>query len=169
MTNLNMRKLNRIWRKIHKGGTNGVKLETKIRDVLEFKGIPVPANKRDRIAKIAKVINANLPIDRVRAKALRLGNKPKKDDFYASWEWKKARYSALKTHGRKCLCCGWQPGDTLAGHLVVDHIKPRSKFPELALDPDNLQVLCNDCNMGKSNDNFDDWREMEERYRATIQ
>lgn len=28
-------------------------------------------------------------------------------------------------------------------------MKPRSKYPELALDPDNLQVLCKACNLGK--------------------
>ncbi len=28
-------------------------------------------------------------------------------------------------------------------------MKPRSKYPELALDPENLQVLCRACNMGK--------------------
>jgi 5-methylcytosine-specific restriction endonuclease McrA len=42
--------------------------------------------------------------------------------------------------------------------IVVDHIKPRRKFPELELDLDNLQVLCNDCNMGKSNDDYTDFR-----------
>lgn len=33
--------------------------------------------------------------------------------------------------------------------IVVDHIKPISKHWHLRLDPDNLQVLCNDCNKGK--------------------
>ena len=35
--------------------------------------------------------------------------------------------------------------------MHVDHIKPRSKYPRLELDFDNLQVLCEDCNLGKSN------------------
>ena len=42
--------------------------------------------------------------------------------------------------------------------IVVDHIKPRSRFPGLELDPDNLQILCSDCNMGKSNDDCTDFR-----------
>jgi len=42
--------------------------------------------------------------------------------------------------------------------IVVDHIKPRSKFPELELVFDNCQVLCNSCNMGKSNNDYTDFR-----------
>lgn len=84
---------------------------------------------------------------------------PKRDSFYASWEWKRVRYEALRIHGHRCQCCGWMPGDTARGHLVVDHIKPRRKFPDLALEVSNLQILCNDCNMGKSNVFEDDFRD----------
>jgi hypothetical protein len=35
--------------------------------------------------------------------------------------------------------------------LHVDHIKPVSKYPELKLEFDNLQILCENCNLGKSN------------------
>jgi hypothetical protein len=40
----------------------------------------------------------------------------------------------------------------------IDHIKPKSKFPELTFSFHNLQVLCENCNMGKSNLFSDDWR-----------
>lgn len=83
-------------------------------------------------------------------------------NFYSSWEWKAARYEALKMYGQRCQCCGWRPGDTARGYLTVDHIKPRSKHPELALSVENLQVLCNDCNMGKSNVWEDDFRSLED-------
>lgn len=33
--------------------------------------------------------------------------------------------------------------------IVVDHIKPLSKFWHLRLERSNLQVLCDECNMGK--------------------
>lgn len=82
-------------------------------------------------------------------------HKNNKDSFYMSWEWKKVRYNILLKYGRKCMCCGATPSDTI---IIVDHIKPRKKFPELALDENNLQVLCNDCNMGKSNDDYTDFR-----------
>lgn len=88
--------------------------------------------------------------------------KVKGTGFYSSWEWKAARYEALKAHGRRCQCCGWRPGDTEHGYLVVDHIKPRLKYPELSLCVPNLQVLCNDCNMGKSNVWEDDFRDVED-------
>ena len=80
------------------------------------------------------------------------------DDFYDSWEWKSARFVALKRHGRRCQCCGWSPADGSGNYLVVDHIKPLRLFPQLALDPDNHQVLCNDCNKGKSFRHTDDFR-----------
>lgn len=54
------------------------------------------------------------------------------------------------------MCCGANPSDGVKMH--VDHIKPRSKFPELALVLDNLQILCEDCNLGKSNKDETDWR-----------
>jgi len=79
-------------------------------------------------------------------------------DFYDTWEWKEARFAALKRHGRQCQCCGWTPGSSAGNYLVVDHIKPLRLHPQLALDPDNHQVLCNDCNMGKSFKHHDDFR-----------
>lgn len=42
--------------------------------------------------------------------------------------------------------------------LNVDHVKPRKFYPELALDLDNLQVLCALCNHGKGNSDATDWR-----------
>jgi hypothetical protein len=54
------------------------------------------------------------------------------------------------------VCCGARP--TEANPLHVDHIKPRSKFPHLALSLSNLQVLCRQCNLGKSNTDDTDWR-----------
>jgi 5-methylcytosine-specific restriction endonuclease McrA len=42
--------------------------------------------------------------------------------------------------------------------IHVDHIIPRSKAPALALVVDNLQPLCEDCNMGKGNRDSIRWR-----------
>jgi len=42
--------------------------------------------------------------------------------------------------------------------MHVDHIKPVSLYPELKYDPDNLQVLCRDCNLEKSNKHETDYR-----------
>lgn len=76
--------------------------------------------------------------------------------FYKSREWRELRYAALEKHGRKCVACGRTPDDDVKIH--VDHIKPRSKHPELALDINNLQVMCEDCNLGKGNKFATDWR-----------
>lgn len=82
--------------------------------------------------------------------------KQRKDEtFYASKEWRKLRYQAFKIHGRQCQCCGGMPPDV---QLHVDHIKPRSRYPSLELDIDNLQILCKDCNLGKSNTDTIDYR-----------
>lgn len=46
--------------------------------------------------------------------------------------------------------------------MNVDHVKPRKLFPHLALDVDNLQILCDACNHGKSNWDQTDWRPVDD-------
>lgn len=79
-----------------------------------------------------------------------------KNDFYLSNEWLELRYKALKLNDGKCCCCG--RGRKQGVYLHVDHIKPRSLYPSLQLDLSNLQVLCEECNIGKSNKDSTDWR-----------
>lgn len=76
--------------------------------------------------------------------------------FYSTPEWKRARYSALVKHGNSCQCCGRSPKQGVVIH--VDHVKPKSIYPELALDANNLQILCSECNEAKSNIDETDWR-----------
>lgn len=73
--------------------------------------------------------------------------------FYDSNQWRRLRYKVLTFYGRKCMCCG-----AMEGQMHVDHIKPRSRFPHLQYDFENLQILCADCNLGKSNDDCIDYR-----------
>jgi 5-methylcytosine-specific restriction endonuclease McrA len=82
------------------------------------------------------------------------------DEFLWSYEWRRVRMVALKKYGPRCMCCGATPSG--GATMNVDHIKPRRIFPELALDVDNLQVLCADCNHGKGNWDMTDWRRSEE-------
>lgn len=78
-------------------------------------------------------------------------------DFLSTFEWRKVRQEAFLKYGNKCMCCGARPvGDV---YLCVDHILPRKTHPELALELNNLQILCNVCNHGKGNWNTTDWRE----------
>lgn len=72
---------------------------------------------------------------------------PEEAGFLTSWEWTTLRFKVLKKYGRRCMCCGATPEQGAIIH--VDHVKPRSKYPELSLDAGNLQVLCLECNKGK--------------------
>jgi hypothetical protein len=78
-----------------------------------------------------------------------------RDDFFHSREWKELRYIAIKRDGRRCLACGRGPVDGIVIH--VDHIVPISKDWSKRLDIRNLQVLCEDCNIGKSNKDSTNW------------
>ncbi|MFC7004559.1 HNH endonuclease [Pseudobowmanella zhangzhouensis] len=62
----------------------------------------------------------------------------------------------FERHGNQCLCCTADPAQGAV--LQVDHVKPRAKFPELALDINNLQILCEICNIGKLHHSESDWR-----------
>jgi 5-methylcytosine-specific restriction endonuclease McrA len=79
--------------------------------------------------------------------------------FYKSKEWVAARYQALKKSMGRCACCGATAASS-GEPLHVDHIKPKSRFPHLALEVSNLQVLCAACNIGKSNIDDTDWRQI---------
>lgn len=75
-------------------------------------------------------------------------------DFYASPQWKALRKKAIKKYGHNCLKCG-----KYEKSIHVDHILPRSHYPEEALKLRNLQVLCSKCNREKSNKSYSDYRE----------
>jgi 5-methylcytosine-specific restriction endonuclease McrA len=73
--------------------------------------------------------------------------------YYTSYAWDRLRRKVLKHYGCACMRCGAKDGP-----VHVDHIKPRSKYPHLEFEFDNLQVLCGPCNMKKSNINETDYR-----------
>ena len=67
--------------------------------------------------------------------------------FYNSPEWSTLRNRVIREEGKQCNICYRiikKPED-----LTVDHIKPRSVFPELALQRENLRVVCRSCNSRK--------------------
>ena len=78
-----------------------------------------------------------------------------KNVFYQSWEWKEARYKILNKYGPRCMLCGANNNES---RICVDHIVPISRDWTKRLKLENLQVLCNDCNMGKSNRDTRDFR-----------
>ena len=76
--------------------------------------------------------------------------------FYRSKEWRRLRYQAFRKYGNKCCVCGRGASDGMVMH--VDHIKPRCLHPHLALELSNLQIMCNECNVSKSNKDEVKWR-----------
>lgn len=77
---------------------------------------------------------------------------PSRDPFLCSAEWKGLRDRAIATYGAKCMRC------SSLREINVDHIKSRLNYPELALDFNNLQVLCGPCNKAKGNKHSTDYR-----------
>lgn len=74
-------------------------------------------------------------------------------EFYLTQEWRRVRWEVLSTSNGKCVMCG-ATKESSGRPMHVDHIKPRSRFPNLELAKDNLQVLCEACNMGKMTDTW---------------
>lgn len=69
------------------------------------------------------------------------------EHFYLTADWRHLRQQVIARDGIICRRCKQQIQDS--NEVTVDHIKPRSKFPELALAMSNLQVLCRCCNSSK--------------------
>lgn len=78
-------------------------------------------------------------------------------EFFNSGKWQRLRYEILSESNGCCALCGRSAREHGVA-LEVDHIRPRSRFPNLALTKGNLQVLCFDCNRGKGNRCTTDWR-----------
>lgn len=76
-------------------------------------------------------------------------------EFYASWEWRRLSYDTKLDRGRTCECCGASAPQV---RICTDHIKPLRNHWNLRLDKNNLQILCEDCNMGKGSRDETDFR-----------
>lgn len=72
---------------------------------------------------------------------LRMYNFREWSDFYDTDAWDALRRYTLRRYGLRCMRCG-----ATNTELHVDHIWPRSRYPQRSLDADNLQVLCRKCN-----------------------
>jgi hypothetical protein len=62
----------------------------------------------------------------------------------------KIRLKILKKDNYRCVKCGRSPATHLNLSLHIDHIKPFSKGGDNS--EENLQTLCDKCNLGKGND-----------------
>lgn len=94
--------------------------------------------------------------DKNKAPISELDYHSKKNEFLNSEQWRSIRYKILQQQGGRCQLCGRSSKDGIKIH--VDHIIPLSVDWSKRLDKENLQVLCEDCNLGKSNKEASDWR-----------
>jgi len=100
-----------------------------------------------RIFKAYEILKQSKPLVKKR------NSREKRKEFYTSHAWNKLKKRVLKTYGLCCMKC-----EATDKEIHVDHIKPRSKYPELGLSFENMQVLCKDCNYEKSNVDETDYR-----------
>lgn len=91
--------------------------------------------------------------------------KPKVNCFYLTNRWLILKSKVHQLYKCGCMKCLKEKGD---GELHIDHILPRSKYPELSLNIHNLQILCRDCNMEKSNKNSIDYRTEEQKKTCSL-
>lgn len=68
------------------------------------------------------------------------GTTPAANAFYMSPEWKELRTKVFIRDDYTCRGCNKR-----GGQLEANHIKPRSKFPELKLEISNIETLCKPC------------------------
>jgi 5-methylcytosine-specific restriction endonuclease McrA len=101
--------------------------------------------------KLKPIVNARLQeLARERQKRIEEANA-----FYASPEWCLIRQQVIDRQGRVCQECGCHIIDDF--DLTIDHVNPRSKYPDQALDLSNLRVLCRNCNARKGNRIIDEF------------
>ena len=103
--------------------------------------MPSPAVKSNSPKVLAGPVGGKAPDSQPKRK----GNYNKK--------WERLRYQVLAENKPECMLCGSNQKP-----LHVDHIKPKSKYPQLQFEKSNLQVLCERCNLAKSNVYEDDFR-----------
>ena len=102
---------------------------------------PTQQHRTFRLLDIAKKAK-----ERIEAKRASRPRPPKLD--YYDEAFRKLRHEVFLRDGEICANCGRKAGRGVFLH--IDHIKPKSKFPELFYDINNLQVLCEDCNFKKT-------------------
>lgn len=122
---------------------------------------------------VSKVLSEKISLRR--AKRKKMGSRKRKvkeakeveyiqsDKFLNNKEWKTLRLKVRQHYKDICMKCLVQGGYANEGGVIlhVDHIIPRKIAPKLALDFDNLQILCAECNKAKGNKNQIDYRKPE--------
>jgi 5-methylcytosine-specific restriction protein A len=109
-------------------------------------GILIEVTKNKKLNERADTVNIHL-------EELARERKAKIEEakiFYSSAEWRLIREKVIKKQGKVCQECRQTIRNVF--DITVDHIRPRSIYPEDALNLDNLRVLCRSCNSKKGAD-----------------
>lgn len=81
------------------------------------------------------------------------------DLFYKSRPWRKKRLQILERDNFECQKCKRKGKFSKA--TCVHHKKPLKEYPELALDDDNLESLCDYCH---NEEHPEKWEKFKEKY-----
>jgi 5-methylcytosine-specific restriction endonuclease McrA len=124
-------------------------LSGNLRDWIKNNPEKVAENKAAHYARVAKQLRVGVSMEEYYASIAKEAlqervAKDSADAFLHSDAWKQLRQQVLVEYGHVCMRCGSRH------RIQVDHIKPRSKYPALALTFSNLQVLCWNCNKDKA-------------------
>lgn len=84
-------------------------------------------------------------------------NKERKKQLNSK-RWKTLREIIIKRDGGMCNRCWVSLNVIETKDLQVHHIKPRSEYPELMYDPNNLITVCKTCNLALGTKVSLDWK-----------
>lgn len=125
------------------------------------------------MSELSKLLNSEAALSEAEAKVAQTQQAKEKlrqrrrdgkllyDNWQGSRDWQQWRLQQLERQNWKCAYCAQQMGfgeKTYLGngdftlepqHPTVDHMLPKSLFPELALDQQNLVMMCWSCNRKK--------------------
>ena len=73
--------------------------------------------------------------------------KTERDSLLAHYRHKDIQKTLAESSHDKCAFCECKPGES--SNMEVEHFKPKSLYPELAFDWDNLLPACRRCNEAK--------------------
>jgi hypothetical protein len=83
--------------------------------------------------------------------------------FYRTTEWKTLSAQLRKDSGPKCLMCD-RDFKKYGLSKNADHIKPLMYAWDARLDPENIQIICGECNKAKRNYNLQSIESMKAIY-----
>lgn len=74
--------------------------------------------------------------------------KSEKDSLLTHYRHKDIQEALFVSSHKKCAFCECKPGES--GNIEVEHFEPKSLYPDLAFEWDNLLPSCRKCNEAKS-------------------